>query len=270
MRIGSLQDGFMLHGGGVISLVGAGGKTTLMFRLASELFALGKRVLTTTTTKIYMPAPDQSPRIIVAETPEAILRNSSFQSTSAFHFTAAARHDAATGKLIGFSPEIIHSLWDTGSFDWIIVEADGAARHPLKAPADHEPVIPDCTDILIAVVGLDAIGNPLTDSWVFRPDRYSALSGIAAGNEITPESVATVLLHPEGIMKGAPARAKRFVFLNKAETEPGRNAGRKIMKALTGKQPDNLSGILMGSADHPESALEYQFASDDWPVGSEA
>jgi probable selenium-dependent hydroxylase accessory protein YqeC len=40
----------MLKKGGVISIVGAGGKTALMFRLARELSKDGGRVLTTTTT----------------------------------------------------------------------------------------------------------------------------------------------------------------------------------------------------------------------------
>ncbi len=40
----------------LISIVGAGGKTTTMYTLAAELAAQGKRVVTTTTTNIYIPA----------------------------------------------------------------------------------------------------------------------------------------------------------------------------------------------------------------------
>ncbi|MCK7504559.1 MAG: hypothetical protein MZV70_11045 [Desulfobacterales bacterium] len=49
-------DALLLHGGGVVSLVGAGGKTSLMYRLARELAGTGQAVLTTTTTRIYPPA----------------------------------------------------------------------------------------------------------------------------------------------------------------------------------------------------------------------
>ena len=62
----SLRDALMLGEGGVISLVGAGGKTSLMFRLAHELEKAGERVLTTTTTKIYEPSADQSAGLIVS------------------------------------------------------------------------------------------------------------------------------------------------------------------------------------------------------------
>ena len=49
----------------LITLVGAGGKTTLMFALANELLAGHKKIITTTTTKIYPPEPGQSPALIL-------------------------------------------------------------------------------------------------------------------------------------------------------------------------------------------------------------
>ena len=63
----------MLADGGVVSLVGAGGKTSLMFRLARELTKAGGTVLTTTTTKIFEPTPDQAARVILAESASGLL-----------------------------------------------------------------------------------------------------------------------------------------------------------------------------------------------------
>ncbi|MBW2707410.1 MAG: putative selenium-dependent hydroxylase accessory protein YqeC, partial [Deltaproteobacteria bacterium] len=63
----SLRQALMLGDGGVISLVGAGGKTSLMFKLAHELSRTGGSVLTTTTTKILEPEPDQSSCVIVSD-----------------------------------------------------------------------------------------------------------------------------------------------------------------------------------------------------------
>ena len=60
-----------------------------------------------------------------------------------------------------------------------LVEADGAARKPLKAPAAHEPVLPEPLDCCVAVVGLDSVGQPLDDGHVHR----SALVCAAAGQE---------------------------------------------------------------------------------------
>lgn len=238
----------MLYGGGIVSLVGAGGKTTLLFRLAKELAAAGESVLTTTTTKIFMPTPAQSAHVIIASEITEALRRTEALSPPALHVTAAAARDTETGKLIGFGPEAIEAFRKSGRFRWILVEADGASRRPLKAPADHEPVISEATGWLVAVVGLDAIGKPLTDAWVFRPERYAGLTGIPLGRSVTPESVSTALLHESGIMKGCPPNARRFAFLNKADREDRINAGRKIAEKLMANSRGKLSGILMGCA----------------------
>ena len=143
---------------GVLSLTGAGGKTSLMFHLARQLADSGRRVLTTTTTKIFVPTPEQSATLLVAADPETILR----EASTTRHITAAAAQQADTGKLIGFTPEVIRTFAESGRFDWILVEADGSAQRPLKAPAGHEPVIPPDTTILVALAGLEVIGNRLT------------------------------------------------------------------------------------------------------------
>lgn len=238
----------MLYGGGVVSLVGAGGKTTLLFRLAKELATAGETVLTTTTTKILMPTPAQSATVIIASGPDEILRRKELIGKDAIHVTAAAGHDPATGKLIGFSADAIDSLWESGLFSWILVEADGASRRPLKAPADHEPVIPMATRRLVAVVGLDAIGKPLTETWVFRPECYARLTGLPLGSAVTPESVSRALLDESGMMKGCPPEARRFVFLNKADQEDRKAAGRSLAAILKMESRGRLTKILVGCA----------------------
>jgi probable selenium-dependent hydroxylase accessory protein YqeC len=249
----------LLYGGGIVSLVGAGGKTTLLFRLAKELAAAGESVLTTTTTKIFMPAPAQSANVIIASEITETLRRTEALPPPALHVTAAAAQDTATGKLTGFAPDAIEAFRNSGRFRWILVEADGASRRPLKAPAAHEPVISEATGWLVAVVGLDAIGNPLTDAWVFRPERYAEITGIPPGSPVTPESVSTALLHESGIMKGCPPTARRFVFLNKADGEDRRNAGRRIAEIVTANSRGKLSGILMGCAAD-DGAEIYSFS----------
>ncbi len=133
----NLKDALTLKKGGVVSLVGACGKTSLMYRLAHELTADGAMVLTTTTTKIFAPTEEQSPRLILSASPGRILdeakKNMGFQR----HITAAFGKTAVENKLEGFSPEIIDRLWEAGVFQWILVEGDGALNWPLKAPAVH-------------------------------------------------------------------------------------------------------------------------------------
>ena len=163
--------------GPIVSLVGAGGKTTLMFHLAHELEKIGEPVLTTTTTKIYIPEIEQSLHVHISKDPLVIIDRSLLLLDEALHLTAARTLISETNKLGGFTPEEINFIGEKGPFKWILVEADGAAQRPLKAPAPHEPIIPEGSICVIAVIGLDAIGKPLDEQWVFRSKLYSQLTG---------------------------------------------------------------------------------------------
>lgn len=247
-----MADGPSLSGG-VISLVGAGGKTIFMFRLAREAARSGQTVLATTTTKIFNPTCDQAPvRILAKNAPDLIRQWKAFPPPPLFT-VAAARFDPDRNKLIGFSPEVIDRIADTGLFQWIIVEADGAARRPLKAPASHEPVIPRRSEVVVAFAGLDAVGKPLHDDHVFRAAIYARLTGLSMGDPVTPASIAALMSHPEGLFRGAPETAEKIVFLNKAEGDDRRAAGRETANRLAGFAARVVVGRLATQA--PPSPL---------------
>ncbi len=243
---------------GVISLVGAGGKTTLMFRLAGEFARAGETVLTTTTTKIFFPLPRQSRHVIISENLTEIVEQAHALLHQSHHVTAASGYlpdyhkKNGARKLVGFQPAMIQRLWETGLFRHILVEADGAAQRPLKAPASHEPVFPPQTQKVLALVGLKAVGKPLNEKWVFRPEIYSQLSGLPTcsycpGTPVTPESVVTVLLHPKGILQGCPADIPCDLFLNQADDKHACDAGRKIVSLLSKRNNNRFDQVWIGS-----------------------
>jgi probable selenium-dependent hydroxylase accessory protein YqeC len=244
----SLRKGLKLEAGGVVSLAGAGGKTSLMFKLAREISAAGEPVLTTTTTKIFRPTPDQSPGLIISDSTETLLRKAEdlFKDHHCLHVTAAAGTLMGENKLVGFRPETIDSISKANLFRWIIVEADGAAGKPLKAPNPYEPVFPDCTGWVIGLVGLSAVGKPLTEHWVFRPERFMYISGLTQGAGITESAIGNVLGHKNGIFKGAPANALRIAFLNQADVPGALAAGRKIVHLLIGEKKSTINRIVIG------------------------
>jgi probable selenium-dependent hydroxylase accessory protein YqeC len=256
-RMTSLSRELALGKKGVISLVGAGGKTSLMFRLAHELSAAGDTVLTTTTTKIHPPA-GQSKYLLVSDSPSDILNKARKLLTHTPHISAAARHAPAHGKLVGFPPETIDLFVKSNLFRWIIVEADGAAGRPLKAPAPHEPVVPDCTNWVIGIVGLSALGKPLDNHTVFRPALVSQITGLAEGKEITGKTICDLLLHRQGIFQGTPMGAKKIVFLNQADIPRKAQAGRSIIHYLVKKKPMDISRVILGSISLEAAVLEYR------------
>jgi probable selenium-dependent hydroxylase accessory protein YqeC len=245
--MGLLCNALDLQGRGVVSLVGGGGKTTLMFELARELSLEGCSVLSTTTTRIYNPVPEQSGLICVSEDLPGILEKLDVPVSAGLHVTAAGGELAAENKLMGYTPQQIDAVQETGFFKWIIVEADGARQLPLKAPAAHEPVIPGSSGWVIGMIGLSAIGKPLDDRHVFRSREYSLLTGIPMGAPVTTESAVRAILAPNGILKGFPAGSKRIVFLNGAEDPERRAAGCKIARLLSDRGEAGIHRIVVGS-----------------------
>ena len=253
-----LHQALGLSGGGVISLVGAGGKTSTMFRLARELHEAGDSVLTTTTTKILMPSQKQSPHVLLCTELETLIGKARRLLPTAGHLSAAAlKIETDRPKLSGYAPDFIDRLHAAQLFKWIIIEADGAGRRPLKAPAPHEPVIPACTHWVVSVVGLNALGQPLEDRWVFRPERFARLSGLRETTPITAEAVAKILLHPDGIMKGTPPTAAQVVFLNRADTPERIRQGRQIAAILQDAGTARIRRIVLGKALHRPHVVAY-------------
>lgn len=231
--------------GDVISIVGSGGKTTLMYQLARELAQQGKRVITTTTTKIFPPRLSESPQLIVSDREEVLIHRTREHLKKGMLVTLAKGFIGP--KLEGLSPALVDKIREYEIGDIILNEADGARRCSLKAPNETEPVIPSSTTWTLLVVGLDGIGNINTEEYVFRPDCFSRLTGTKEGAEITPESVSKAILHPDGITRGTPEKARIVLILNKGECERYLNAGMEIAQFIMKARKKSIVKVLITS-----------------------
>ena len=217
--------------GEVVAFVGGGGKTTAMFRLAAELASRGERVLVTTTTHIFPPDSPQIPPPVLAETLTELLTKT--RAALARHpVVLVARGLNPDGRLAGIDPDWVGQLRDQLPVSHVLVEADGSKSRPFKAPAEHEPVIPASSDLVVPVVGLSVIGQPLSDDCVHRAKRVALLSGLRVGDPVSAESVARVLTHQEDGRKGVPSGARVVVLLNQADDDVGLEAGRMVAQSL--------------------------------------
>ena len=205
----------------IIHLIGGGGKTTLMFGLARELAGRGERVITTTTTKIVKPDLEVAPLILFGNDPNRAREDLQHRLETTNH-VIVAMEELPNGKLAGIAPEVVDELGRDSNADRILVEADGAAGRPLKAHADHEPVISLATDLVIMVIGIDCIGAPLDDRGVHRAPLFAQRIGRPIGSTITINDVTAIVHHPDGYLAKIPASAGVVVLLNKvaAETQP--------------------------------------------------
>jgi molybdenum cofactor cytidylyltransferase len=132
-------------------------------------------------------------------------------------------------KLEGVTPERVAELAPLA--DLVLVEADGARGRSLKVPAEHEPVVPAVTTLLIVVAALDVLGAPLDEQRVHRVERVLQATGGSA-RAVDEDTVAASLLWPAGYPARRPPGAALAAFLNKAEDEAALAAAARIAERL--------------------------------------
>lgn len=242
----------------MISLVGAGGKTTLMFRLARELVHEGKKVVTTTTTKILEPSPEESPSLFV-DPEDGRIKQFVREHLSQYSSITIARERLESKKLRGISSLFASELWKEDPIDYLIVEADGAAGRPVKAPRLGEPVIPAATTLTVALLGIDGMYLELKEENVFRCEQVSRLTGIPHGGAVTDEAMAVLLTHPNGVFMGAPVSSRVVVFLNKVDIFHGKERGRRIAHRVLHKRHQQIERIVLGQLKREPPVVEVIF-----------
>ena len=212
----------------IVALYGAGGKTSLMDRLGRELASQGKRVILTTTTKIYKPR--EYPCIIgsgfksVAE---------SLAATLTFHSPVVlGRELTSEGKLTGIDPDWPRALLDGDLCDAVLVEADGAAHKPIKGYAVHEPVFPRSATLLIPVLGYDALGIPVDEDHIHRVEAFCTLTGARPGGRVTVHNFLAVMAYMIGIGTERCPGAALVPVINKMDLGGSTRQIRSIQEAF--------------------------------------
>lgn len=205
---------------GIVALCGGGGKTTLMYRLAAQAVSRGVPVACATTTKVFLPHIPDEVRAVLLEENDDLASGLRIVPDWPVFLAAGDAGKNDSPKLRGLAPETLDSLSRLFPDILFIVEADGAAQKPLKAPAAHEPVFPADTALTVAVIGLDAVNIPFDPEQVHRPERVSTLTGLARGDTVTLEAMRILVTHPLGLLQHCPAASRRVIFGNKADVIP--------------------------------------------------
>jgi len=244
-RVSSLTEALGIGAREVISLVGAGGKTTLMFRLAKELSLRGKKVVTTTTTKILEPASEETDCLFVDSGEERIKDFVRDHLNQYDHITIACER-LESGKLKGVTPNLVDELCRFPGVDAVIIEADGAARRPVKAPRESEPVIARSTSLTVGILGVDGLEMKLNEENVFQAERVSKITGIPMGERLTDEAMATLVTHPEGILRGTPSSSRVIAFLNKVDIPNGVAKAKSIAHKILEKKHEQIERVVLG------------------------
>lgn len=212
----------------VVSVVGAGGKTTMLHRMADEYASAGQKVFVTTTTHIVDEKKEYFLSDPSAEEIEKILDE--FRQVW-------AGMPASGGKLKGLDEERLKRI--LAKDIPVLIEADGAKRKPVKLPAGHEPVIREETTHVLAVYGLDALGRSFEEV-CFRCDLACAVSGKHREDPVTESDIAAFAASDNGGRKNCPETAVYTVVLNKADDQKRREQALKICRLLSEKGVDRV------------------------------
>ena len=224
----------------LVSLVGAGGKTTTMYTLARELAQQGKRVVTTTTTQIFMPTQDETEKLIVeAETPTLLAMVKAAWRQHQRITVAGSMNDR--GKLMSIQPDIPALLLQEGGADAVIIEADGARHRMIKAPEHYEPVVVPETNVALLLMSAQAINQPLNEEVAHRLVRMAEVTGINQGDTLTPGAIARLMTSEQGALKGIPETAKAYMLVTHATGER-REVVQKLARLVRGSA--RISGTL--------------------------
>lgn len=215
------------------AFVGGGGKTSLIFSLAEKFSRQGKRVIVTTTT--HMAWEPERP-FTEAEDIRQLCRKLDLYGS-----VTAAHHEAGQPKISGPGAGTLEKL--SGFCDLLLVEADGSRRMPLKIPAAWEPVIPDLTDVIVGVVGLDCIGKRICDT-AHRPEDVAAFLGKKSAEIVTPEDVAGIVLSEKGLRKDVKGRPF-LAYLNKEDTLENPGDAAKILERCRAAGVEAAAGSLL-------------------------
>lgn len=224
-----LRRAFRVNKGDCLAFSGAGGKTTAISLLARQL---DPPVLVTTTTHLavdQLSLADQVFRIGETTNIEELLFDLPAE------VILLVGEETEDQRVMGLGEKKLQEVYTSSKNEGIslLIEADGSRLHPLKAPADHEPVIPSFVDGVVVVSGLSALGKPLMEDWVHRADRFAQLAGLGLGEPISTEAITRVSLNPSGGLKEIPVGARRLCLLNQADNPMLQAQGNRIARSVT-------------------------------------
>ncbi len=199
--------------GDKVAIVGCGGKTSTMYRLAEE--NRNKSVLIGTTTHIFPP----SKYFCDFET-----ANCDTAKVGVTLISAGVKN----GKVL--PPNEAKLSQAAAMFDYVFIEADGSKMLPLKGWADHEPVIPSFCTATIGVATPSPVGEILSEKNTLRLPLFCEIAGAKVGDVVTPKHIANMIAHTQGMFMKSVGR--KILLINHDDNQKSYDDAIKIINCL--------------------------------------
>lgn len=216
-----MLEKFDIVKGDVVSIVGSGGKTTLMMVLARQAKSYG-RVLVTTSTKVGFPGDLYEDEVF-------------YKDLSDYE------NDYNCGNLVimgsGTQGHKIQSIDDAflnkviKDFDYIFIEADGSKRLPFKAWRSFEPVVLKATTKTIGVFPLKYLNKEIPKDLIFNYEKFE--KDFDFQGKLDYDLIVNIIKHQEGILKNS--YKNKYIYFSQIED---RQAAQMLISSLSGEFED--------------------------------
>lgn len=239
------HDLFSIEKGNIISIVGSGGKTTLLFFLAAEL-KHNYNVLVTTSAKILKPSINQYDSIFTNV--ESFINSN---LTNKNNITVISKSiNESNNKLIGIDDNDLEKL--INYFDVILIEADGSNKLPLKGWKNHEPPVLKKTNKIIGIIPVSVLGRNIDNSFIYGYDEFKKIAG--NNSQVDEETIKNICISENGIFKNSTG--EKYLFINQADTEQDKEKSIKIADYIY-KNIENIDFKIVIGSLHEEKFYEY-------------
>ncbi len=222
-----LHEALGISSGGVVAFVGAGGKSGAILAVSEGLVGDGVKVLVAPTTKMLLGEAQRIGPLVTSED-AGELRTKVERTLSEAPAVVAGSGKLSKNRVGGVDPGWVGDL--AGPAGVVLVEADGSRRRPIKGTADHEPALPEATTLVVAVGNVHALGTPVDEDHVHRPEVFSDLTGVGPGQSITPGAFAAALAR--GSLAKIPQGARTAALITGVQPGPSMSNASVITREL--------------------------------------
>ncbi|ALS01113.1 hydroxylase [Enterococcus silesiacus] len=240
----TLSNCFDLQGRQVISLIGSGGKTSLMWYLANCY--RNKKVLVSTTTKIGRSN----------ECLYDFFYSDYFSDLGkdGVGITLAGKVTAEGYKLSSLPLTDFQAACQR--FDKVFLEADGSKQLPLKGWETFEPVIVPETTVTIGLVPISVLGRPIDRRTIHRLELFLRATGANEGELITEATLAEIIASPTGLW--SKSHGQRVLCINQVETPDQLIQAKKILSLLPMMLLKRLSKVIACNIQSEEGIILWE------------
>jgi probable selenium-dependent hydroxylase accessory protein YqeC len=234
-RHGLAWSALGLREGDRVAIMGSGGKTTLLRRLAQD--ARGDVILTT-TTHMAPPGHPQDPPFVAFRSIEQFRLD--WERLPAPRRILTGRFAEGDSKLRGLLPEEVDGLAEMPGLALLAVEVDGSRTLPAKAHASHEPVFFPRSTVGVSVLGMQALGRCVREGEVHRPALMIQRFGWRSGHRLVLEDLERIA----GAYLALLPPGRRILVLSQA-----RSVSEDLLRDLASRFRDRVDRVLGQSED---------------------